>query len=79
MEHLDLYKIGEEVLIGARVQSRKFDENGNVVYGVSIKGTRGDFPYNFEHDLLFPMVKKEKNDEKVIRNDESEEGCEGQN
>ena len=65
MEHVDLYKIGEEVLIGARIESRKFDNNGNVVYGVSIKGTRGDFPYTFEHDLLYPMV---KNREKVVEN-----------
>lgn len=69
MENMDLYKIGEEVLIGARVESRKFDNNGNVVYSVSIKGTRGDFPYTFEHDMLFPMRKNTKievkNDEKV--------------
>ena len=70
MEHLDLYKIGEEVLIGARIESRKFDNNGNVLYGVSIKGTRGDFPYQFEHEMIFPKraggekseTKKDKND-----------------
>ena len=64
MEHLDLYKIGEEVLIGARIESRKFDNNGNVLYGVSIKGTRGDFPYQFEHEMIFPKEKVDKNDGK---------------
>ena len=64
MEHLDLYKIGEEVLIGARIESRKFDNNGNVLYGVSIKGTRGDFPYQFEHEMIFPKRSGAENETK---------------
>lgn len=67
MEHVDLYKIGEEVLVGARIESRKFDNNGNVVYGVTIKGSRGEFPLNFEHDMIFQ--KKEGIEKKVVKNE----------
>lgn len=69
MEHLDLYKIGEEVLIGARIESRKFDNNGNVLYNVSIKGTRGDFPYQFEHEMIFP--KRVGGEKKEVKNEKN--------
>ena len=69
MEHLELFKIGEEVLIGARIDERKFDNNGNVIYKVSIKGTRGDFPYTFDHDMIFP--KRIIEEKKVVKNDKN--------
>jgi len=51
---MDVYEIGEEVLIAAKIESREFDNHGNVVYNVTIKGSRGECPYHFEHDMIIP-------------------------
>lgn len=64
MTNVPMYDIGEEVLLGAKVTSRSFDNQGNVLYEVSIKGVRGDIGYKFEHDMLY---QKTKNDKKEVK------------
>ena len=58
---MDVYEIGEEVLIAAKIESREFDNHGNVVYNVTIKGTKGECPYHFEHEMIIPREKKGEN------------------